>query len=242
MYPVICKIGPLSIYSYGLMVALAALVCSFLMAHDARKVGIASDVIFDLMFWVVVAGLIGARVFFIGLNFSYFVSNPVEMIMVQKGGLSWQGGLIAGALFGIGFLRKQKLPFLKTLDLVAPYIALGQSIGRVGCFLNGCCYGKKLSWGIYFPVHHEHLHPTQLYSSFGLLIIFFVLKFLQSRKVYEGQIFVNYLFLAASLRFCVEFFRADHYTTLWGLSIYQYVCLIILGAAFYVQANVKSRL
>jgi phosphatidylglycerol---prolipoprotein diacylglyceryl transferase len=241
MFPVICRLGPVSIYSYGLMLAIAVVVCAFLLNRDAKRAGIPSDIIFDLIFWVVLSGILGARVFFILLNFHYFVQDPLEIVMINKGGLAWQGGLVFAIAAGLWFFKKKALSLPKMLDLVAPYIALGQAIGRIGCFLNGCCYGKAVAWGIYFPVHNAHLHPTQLYSTVGLLVIFFILKRYQKVSPIPGLVFVAYLFLASLLRFGIEFWRADHYATFMGLSIYQFVCLGIMIAAFYAYSRIKSR-
>ncbi len=223
MHPTICSIGPFTIYSYGFMLAAAAVICAFLMARDARKEGIASDTILDLLFWVVFCGIIGARIFFVVLNLEYFSQHPSEIIMVQNGGLAWQGSLLAGALAGIRYVRRKRLPLWTMLDLAAPYIALGEAIGRIGCFLNGCCQGKPVRWGPYFPVHDAHLHPAQLYSTATLLIIFFILKKFRTSSRRQGETFALYLILAAIQRFGVEFFRGDHETLVLGLSVFQWV-------------------
>jgi len=110
-------------------------------------------------------------------------------------------------------------------DLLAPYLALGQAIGRIGCFLNGCCYGRSVIWGIYFPVHHARLHPTQLYEATILLGAFFILRSLKRTLLYQGQIFSVYLILAGLIRFFTEFLRADHVEFFSGLSIFQIVCI-----------------
>ncbi|MBF0521443.1 MAG: prolipoprotein diacylglyceryl transferase [Candidatus Omnitrophica bacterium] len=236
MFPTICKIGPLTIYSYGLMIAVAAIVCTWLLSRDARHLGISSDTISDLMFWIVVFGLIGARMLYVLLNLDYFMPNPLEMVMIQNGGLAWQGGLIIGTIAGLLFVKKRKLNLKTMLDLCAPYVALGESIGRVGCLLNGCCYGKEVGWGLYFPIHHARLHPTQIYTSLGLLSIFVILRWYQkqSESSTTGSVFVLYLVLASALRYFVEFFRADHVEILWGLSIFQLVCLLLLLTACYI--------
>jgi phosphatidylglycerol:prolipoprotein diacylglycerol transferase len=240
MYPVICQLGPLTIYSYGLMLAVAVIVCGYLLARDANKEGIATDVIYDFIFLAVLSGIIGARVFFIVLHWDFYAHTPIEIIMVQNGGLSWQGGLVLGSLAGLWFVRKKGLPLTKILDLIAPYLALGQAIGRLGCFLNGCCFGKPVVWGIYFPVHDAHLHPTQLYCAFGLLMLFFVLKYLRRVPHIPGSIFVYYLMFASVLRFMVEFVRDDHLLVIAGLSIYQIVCIFIFLVAIYVYTRLKS--
>ncbi|HLD69700.1 MAG TPA: prolipoprotein diacylglyceryl transferase [Candidatus Omnitrophota bacterium] len=241
MHPIICKIGPLTVYSYGVMMALAVVLCTLLLSRDARRLNIKSEIIFDLVFWVVCSGILGARIFYVFLNLDYFSGNPLEIIQIQKGGLAWQGGLIAGTLTGILYIRRHALPLGKTADLVAPYIALGHAIGRIGCFLNGCCYGKEVSWGIYFPIHHAHLHPTQLYESVGLFFIFLILKKYQKFNQIPGRVFIAYLFLASLERFVVEFFRADHLTTWLGLSIFQWVSLIVLSSVFYAHTIIQSR-
>ena len=240
MHPVICHIGPVSIYSFGVMVALAAVVCSVLMGREARRLNIGQEEVYDLVFWAAAGGIIGARLFFIALNFSTFWSDPKEIIMIQNGGLAWQGGLLGGAL-ATGLLTRRKgwdMPVIA--DLAAPYLALGHAIGRIGCFLNGCCYGKEIAWGIYFPVHGAHLHPTQLYEFALLVILFAVLKGLRaSFEKRPGMLFVLYVICASAIRFAVEFFRADHQPLFLQLSIFQYVSigffLAGLGLIFYLR-------
>ena len=98
MYPIICKIGPVTVYAYGTMLALAVLICTALLSRDAKKEGISADFVVDFIFWVVLAGIVGARLFFIVLNFSFFLANPSEIVMLQNGGLAFQGGLIESDL------------------------------------------------------------------------------------------------------------------------------------------------
>ena len=241
MYPTICTIGPITIYSYGVMMALAFFICSWLLSRDACRFNLSSEVVSDMIFWIVISGLLGARLFFIVLNWDYFRENPVEIFMIQHGGLSWQGGFILGSGAGLYLVRKRSLPLLPVVDLFAPYIALGQAIGRIGCFLNGCCYGKEVAWGMFFPVHQARLHPTQIYESLGLLGVFFILKKCQQLKHGAGDIFFLYLFLASMLRFIVEFFRGDPAPVLGGLRIFQVISLGITLLAVYVRVRRKSR-
>ncbi len=239
MMPVICAFGPFHVYSYGLMLAIAIVVCSFLLKRDAAVYGISSDTVYDLVFWAVLGGIAGARIFFVITNWDIFAGNLKEIVMLQRGGLSWQGGLILGTLVGAGFIRFKKLPARLMLDLLAPYLALGQSIGRIGCFLNGCCYGKEVSWGVYFPVHHAHLHPTQLYASAALFMIYCVLKAYRKSPHVPGQVLAFYFILASIQRFVIEFFRADHELTVIGLSIYQIVCLGLFAAGVLLMGFLK---
>ena len=243
MYPTIGHIGPITIYSFGLMLAIAVILCSFLMSRDACKVGISQETIFDLVFWVILGGIVGARIFFILLNFSDFAADPKQIIMIANGGLAWQGGLVLGCLAGLIYARNKNLSLSMMVDLAAPYLALGQAIGRIGCFLNGCCYGRPVAWGIYFPVHGDHLHPTQLYDTVMLLGVFFVLKYLQRTSDRRGEIFSMYLMLASVERFINEFFRADHISTVMGLSIFQWVsvAVFILGGYLWWRLHRQPR-
>ncbi len=240
MYPILLKIGSFTIYSYGVMMAIAVLVCSALLSRDAKKFNIPSEVIVDFVFWVVLAGILGARIFYVLLNLDYFTADPVEIIRIQNGGLAWQGGLVVGLTTAIFMIRQRKLPFWPTADLMAPYVALGHSIGRIGCFLNGCCYGKEVPWGIYFPVHGARLHPTQLYESVSLFLIFLILKKAQTKNFHTGKVFVLYFLLASLERFVVEFFRADHTILFLGLSLFQWISLIIIAIAFYVNTRLSA--
>lgn len=240
MFPVIFQIGPVTVYAYGLMLAIAVMVCAFFLTRDAKQVGMAPMLVHDSIFWLVVSGILGARFFYILINFSYFQSHWIDVVKIYEGGLSWQGGLMGAMLASGFFIKKHQLPVAQTLDLYAPYIALGQAIGRLGCFLNGCCYGRAVSWGIYFPVHNDHLHPTQLYSTLGLLLIFVLLKKYQTRAMGTGKVFVAYLLLAPSWRFGVEFFRADHEALLLGLSVYQWVCIGLASLAIVVHQRLKG--
>lgn len=230
MIPLMMKV---TIYSYGLMMAIAVIVCTLMLARDAYRANIKIDIVFDVVFWAVVGGVAGARLFYVLLNFSFFFDYPEEIIKIQNGGLAWQGGLIAGFLVSAMFVRAKKLKLSTMLDFFAPYVALGQSIGRIGCFLNGCCYGTEVVWGIYFPLHDAILHPTQLYLAGGLFVIFLTLKRYQKFSQTPGLVFVLYLILASTLRFVVEFFRADHEPLFLGLSVFQFVCFGVVFVAIW---------
>jgi len=243
MFPIIFQIGPIAIYSYGFMLAVAVIVCSFLAGRDAERMGIGKDFIYDFGFWVVISGLIGARIYFILLSPRYFIENPIEILMINKGGLAWQGGLILGSIAGLFYVNKKNVNLPKFLDLFAPYIALGQAIGRVGCFLNGCCYGREDVHGIFFPAHDAYLIPVQLYSAFILFIIYLVLVIYRNRTIYSGTTIGVYLMLASAERFIVQFYRADYEPIAFNIGIFQMFCIFffILGAYAFLYFKSKSR-
>lgn len=221
MHPIICKIGSFTVYSYGLMLAVAFLAGSYLSVRQAKKKNIDPDPVFNLLFIVFISGLIGARLFYVIENMRYYAGNPFEIVMLSRGGLSWFGGLIAGIISGSVYLKKKKLAFYKIADLVVPFVALAQSIGRLGCFLNGCCFGEILAISM----------PTQVYSSLVLLIIFVLLRSLQERPYKEGSLFFLYLLLYSAKRFSVEFWRQDNPAILYGLTLFQALSILVFALA-----------
>lgn len=252
MHPIIAKIGPLFIYSYGLMVALGFAVAILLAYREATRFGIDKDRVIDFGIVVLLGGLIGARLFFVLTNITYYIANPLEIINLTKGGLVWYGGFLMGILVGIVFVKKNNINFWNGADLMAPFIALAQSIGRLGCFLNGCCYGiiapKDYALGVKFP-HEEVLrHPTQIYESVVLLIVFLILREWQGKRHFKGEIFLGYAMLYSLSRFLLEFLRGDNPKILLGLTISQIVsiailaaCLIILTIRFILWKKSSSR-
>ena len=167
------------------------------------------------------------RLMYILLNLDFFLKDPLEIFKLWHGGLVWYGGFIAGLLSAVLYLKRNNAPILKALDLAAPFIALAHSIGRVGCFLNGCCYGRPVSWGIYFPQHYDRLIPVQLISSIDLLVIFIILRFLEERPHRPGSVVVYYLLFSSLERFLVEFLRNDSARNFFGFTIFQLISIVI---------------
>ncbi|MBN1913232.1 MAG: prolipoprotein diacylglyceryl transferase [Candidatus Omnitrophica bacterium] len=234
MHPLICSIGPFKIYSYGLMLALAFFISFRLVLAKSSRKEISAEIIYNFSFGALISGIIGARLFFVLENAGYYLKRPLEIFMLQHGGLSWFGGLALGAAFSFFYLKKKKLSVYKVLDLYAPFLALGQSIGRIGCFLNGCCYGKVSVYGIYFPAHGQVLIPTQIYSSLALAIIFLTLRLLQEKPHEPSAVFFTYLFLYSLQRFFIEFLRADNAAVFSGLTIFHFI-----SAGIFCLSSIK---
>ena len=152
MYPILIEFGFFKIFTYGLLVATGFLVAILLASSRAEKEGLDSQKVLDLCFYVMVSALLGARLLYVVVEYRYFLASPLEIFKFWKGGLVFYGGLILGVLISLWYLKRNQMPMWKTADLLAPSIALGQSIGRWGCFFAGCCYGKKtdVAWGITF--------------------------------------------------------------------------------------------
>jgi phosphatidylglycerol:prolipoprotein diacylglycerol transferase len=240
MFPTLLKIGSLTIHSYGLMVALGFSVGLLFTIYYAQKEGISIEAILNVAIYNIIAWIIGARLFYVIGAWDQFRNNLWDIFMIQNGGMVFLGGLIFGlaAIFIVG--GRERLPVLKILDAATPGSILGFAIGRVGCFLNGCCFGlpTNLPWGIEFPFGslaymyypHQRIQPTQLYEFFGLLLVFIVLIFIYKRKSFIGQVFFWGLLLYSIERFIFEFFRFSpiHWA---GLTPSQWIVIVLAGVA-----------
>ena len=244
MYPVLFRIGSFPVNTYGVFLALAFLCAIFVTVRLASRDGLPKERIYDLCLWLLLSSLIGSKLLMLFTEPEYR-ANPkllFSLDFLRSGGVFY-GGLIGAVLAGFFLMRRWKLPWWKTADACAPGIALGNFFGRQGCFSAGCCWGKPttLPWGVQFTeAGHEitgvptgiHLHPTQLYESFTMLIVFFFLLWLHKKKKFSGQVILAYVVIYATVRFLIEFVRDDPrgdvlgLTTLTGLSTSQLIGLV----------------
>ncbi len=231
MAPILFKCPFFTIYTYGVFVALAFLVTVPLWVREAGRRGLDAERIYTLGLLILAAGVGGARLLYVLLNWQDFSGDWLEVIRLQHGGLAWFGGL-AGA-FGalVLYARRQRWSVRAVLDSVVPFAALGQAVGRIGCFFNGCCYGFPVEWGLYFRTHGTRLFPTQLVASATLFIIAWLLMRMQRRDTAgEGRIVAWYLVAAGLQRFLMEFLRADIRPYYFSLSVFQWMALAVMGA------------
>jgi len=235
MHPILLKIGALSIYSYGTMLAIAFLVSIFLISVRAEKKGINKDIVFSLGFWVIIWSIIGARLTYVLLNLKEF-SHPFEIFSLNNGGLVFYGGLFCGLICAALYLKKQGIRVLDFFDLACPYLALGQAIARIGCFLNGCCYGKPANFaGVIFSPDsvagsrfcNIPLHPVQIYDSFACLLIFIILLMYSKKNSKTGSLFFLYLLFYSVERFIFEFIRADSEPIIFNLTVFQVISIVL---------------
>ncbi len=248
MYPKIHDLGPLTIHTYGLLLAAAFIAGIWITSRNARKAGISPDVIWNMGLIVIFSALVGAKILLLFSNFQYYSENFREIFSLStlRSAGVYYGGLLLALAAAAWFLIKKHLPFWTVADLAAPGIALGQAIGRLGCLSAGCCYGKPtdLPWGITFSNPYSYsqvgvtlntpVHPTQIYESVGALALFLFLMWRLPRKQVPGQIILEYLGLYAILRFVIEFFRDDDRGfVLYGLlSTSQLIAILtLLGSA-----------
>ena len=234
MHPILFQIGSFTVYSYGFFVALAVGVSFFAASRRAKLFGLDHAMVTDLIFMLFISGVIGARLFYVLQHFQEYRADFWRAFYLQEGGLVWYGGFLFAATTGVIYAAKRRWPVLTLCDFFSPILPLAHAIGRLGCFFNGCCFGRCTvpPWGITFPYETSPRIPTQLYESALLLLLSAFLFRLSSRKKREGEIFVLYLFFYALLRFGVEFFRGDQ-VHLAGLTPPQWTSAMLLaGAAF----------
>lgn len=233
MHPILFQFGPFKIYSYGLAVACAFLVAAYLASREARRQNFPAEKMLNLCLYAVIAGIIGARLLYVLQNYNFYLQYPQKIIMLYRGGLSFYGGLILATIFVIVYLKRQNLPIAQNLDIIAPYLALAQSIGRIGCFFNGCCYGKPTTafFAVYFPGENIPRHPVQLYNSLNLLLIFVLLRTVQSkadkRAKIGGRIFLLYCLFYSLMRFFMEYLRGDNLRIFANLTAHQLISIFI---------------
>ncbi len=240
MHPNLFSIGPITIHTYGIFVA-TGIFCGVLVAMKiAKENGISPNIISDICFWMIVSGVVGARIVYVIANIGYYIKYPIEILEIWKGGLIFCGGLISACISAIWFIKKYELDFWTIGDILGPGVALGQAIGRLGCFMAGCCYGKPTNcpWAVVFHDPHSlaplniPLHPTQIYHSLACLIIFMILILMKKFQTYRGQIFLWYLVLHSIQRLLIERFRGDCRPVFFGnMTITQFTSLIILITA-----------
>ena len=241
MHPILLTLGPFTLYSYGLMMVVAYGVVAWLSARIARALpedlrAISAEQLVDFCSVALLGGLLGGRLFYVALAWKEFVSAPWEVFAIWHGGLVWYGGFFGGLLAGWLYLRAKRLAFLRVMDQFIPFLALGHALGRIGCFLNGCCYGKPTdAWcGVLFPGHEQRVLPTQLFETLGLLFLYITLRQLQQPAILKrpGRVFAAYLIGYALLRFLIEALRGDQ-TAVWaGLTLQQIISLslFLVGA------------
>ena len=249
MYPELFRIGEFTLHTYGVLLATAFMLALVVAARLAARDGLPRERIYDLGLWLLLAAIIGSKLLLLAVE-SEYRADPLKLLsldFLRSGGVFY-GGFLAAVAVAFVLVRRFKLPWWKTADAFAPAIALGQAVGRQGCFAAGCCWGKPTSsslLGVQFSERGREvtgvpagvdLHPTQLYESFAALAIFLLLVWLHRRKKFDGQIVLLYGALYGAVRFTVEFFRDDPrgdlfgITSATGLSTSQLISIVV-GAA-----------
>jgi len=247
MYPILFTIGPVTIYTYGVALAIGVLVGLCLAIKEGKRELISPNKIIDLFLWIIISGFIGARVVYIFTEWNYFLKYPARVLFASEG-FVFYGGFITAFLTAFWYTKRRNIKQWQMADIMAPSIAIAQAIGRIGCFFYGCCYGIPTNsrFGILFPPNSPAgelrvpVIPTQLISSFALLVIFLLLNRVKKRKKFDGQVFWFYVLLYAIARFIIEYFRADPRGMIWVFSTSQFIAIIMAAVALFVIARSKA--
>lgn len=253
MYNDLLTIGPFTMHGYGLMIAIGILVALIVADKRSFDHGIDGDHLYGMVLWTVVLGFFCAKILFIIVDFKSFLASPISFL--QGTGFVVFGGIIGGALTIFGYCKIKKLNFIDVLDLVVPSVALAQGFGRIGCFLAGCCYGKKTDSFIGVVIPNSHFvdnakrYPTQLMMAAGDFIIaallFFICNKLEKKIMKEeglskkpnscgGRLGLAYFALYSIGRFGIEFFRDDYRGAVGFLSTSQFLSLLTVAASAIV--------
>jgi phosphatidylglycerol:prolipoprotein diacylglycerol transferase len=242
MHPILFDFGSFTIYSYGVLLAAAYLLGLQFALMRARARGLPAQRVMDLGIWIIISALVGAKLLLLVVDFRQFTNNPRELLSLARSGGVFYGGLIAAVAVALLYLRRHKLPLWTTTDVFAPGIALGHIVGRLGCLLAGCCFGRPttMPWGITFrdPAAMANvgtplgvaLHPTQVYEAGAeALILAFLLVWEKKGRPFPGRTFWTYMLLYAMSRFVIEFYRGDSRGMVFdALSTSQFVSVVLV--------------
>ncbi len=249
MFPYI-RIGPITLRTYSLMALLALLTGYFVARALAKRKKVPVDIVENTILISVLGGIIGARIYYVLEYLDEFLTKPLEIFAIWHGGIAWVGGLIGGTLAGYIYLRLRHPGLVfKVADVIMTALPLAHAVARIGCLGYGCCFGKptSLPWGLTFPAGSPAscmfsnclkpsppVHPTQIYSMVGNLIIFALLLLNLKRGKREGENFFLYYILYGISRGTIDIFRADVPHPFGGpLSINQIILIILAGGAIF---------
>ena len=249
MHPILIEVGPLTLRWYGLMIALGFLAGYHWFRKRASHLGLSDKETSNLLFLLFISGILGARTYYVIWNWNtFFSTHPREIFMIHHGGLVFFGGFLTACVVFILWTRWKKYPLALLADTLSPSLALGHAIGRLGCFMNGCCYGRECGypWAVRLNSPPEiagiAVHPTQLYESIGLFYIFIALVMIQKIARYPGQVAFSYCMLYSLLRFGVEFFRGDvPHQILGHFTLAQVISMGIFFFAWVLSARMSYR-
>jgi phosphatidylglycerol:prolipoprotein diacylglycerol transferase len=253
MKSIIFHIGSWPIRSYGIALAVAFVAGILLGRRRARAAGLDPDLIIDLAFYVIIASIAGARATYAVVHWEYFRHDLVGILRLWDGGLAQYGGIVAGVVAGLVVFARRGVSPWRGADVLAPSVALGVAIGRLGCFLNGCCFGKPcdLPWAVTFPTGsiaaYEFggvaLHPTQIYESLAALAICGILLAVEKRKPFDGFLLWLLLLLLAASRFAIDPLRYYEPTSMvsGALTTNQVIGIALAGTAAVVLVVLAVR-
>lgn len=262
MFPVLFRVGPLTIHTYGFLVALGVALGLWFVYVQAKRQGLEASRVVDAGFYIILISLVGAKLILLFGNISYYLRYPGELLSLARSGGVFQGGLVFGVAFALLYFRRHRLPTWKVADLAGPALALGHGFGRIGCFMAGCCFGRECGneLGVVFESQYAHdltgipigrpIYPVQLFEALLNYLNFLVLFFILRRRTFDGQVFSFYIVNYSIIRFFTEYFRGDHperaflvrgSSPFLSLTLPQLFCLIGIGAGLALHFWLKRK-
>ncbi len=251
MNPIFLEIGPFTLTWYGIFAAVGFLAAMYMLMRNRGHAELESDDVYDLGYWILIPAIIGARLFYVIQFHEQFAARPLEIIRIDKGGIVFYGGLIAALISTYIFCRRRKKSFPSVLDAIAPALALGHAFGRVGCFINGCCFGRPCGDlpGVVYPRGSApcefypgmRIHPVQLYESGCNLLLAIILHIL-IRRMKSGKTASLYMISYGVIRFFLEFLRGDHRDYIGPFTPAQVISLfaIALGTGLFIYFSKRD--
>lgn len=236
MHRVILQLPFFTIYSWGVMTTLGFGIATLYFLTLTKRDRLSQYFMLNLVIGIILFAIVGARVFYILIHLHYYILHPIEIFQSWKGGMVFYGGLFFALTFSILYIKIHNLYLGKVADCAAPAIAFGLSVGRIGCFLNGCCYGIPSNFGFIFPLDspageafpHQTLFPTQLTSSFNLFLLGLTLHLFKKRSIAKHKLLILFLLLYSVHRFFVEFLRADTHPLVSNLTLFQIMSIVLV--------------
>jgi len=251
MHPELFSIGPFTLHTYGFFVGVAFLAALLITVRMGRRYDMQPQQVWDMGFLILISAVVGSRLLYVLMNISYYTHHPLAIFEIWRGGLVFSGGAVCaiGSLFW--YARRHSLPVLRLGDLWSPAAAIGQGIGRIGCFMAGCCYGKPthVPWAIVFtnpkslaPLNVP-VHPTEIYHSIAGFLLFGILLIVHRRKSYEGQVLFWFLLLHSFSRLFIERFRGDDRGMFFNthMTVTQFMAVLILAGSFTALMILKAK-
>ena len=242
MHPVFIEIFGRTIYWYGVMVALGYLAVITYWRRTAQRLELPDGFSSTLAMWVIISAIIGARTAYVLANWSEYAANPWTVLRIDQGGLVYYGGFIGGVLGFVLFARIKRYPLFALGDFAISGLPLGHAFGRIGCLLNGCCYGKACSCALSVHMHDADRIPVQLYEALLNGLLFAGLAWLFRHRKRDGIVVVAYFLLYPPMRFLLEMFRGDTRITYAGLNLAQLTSIGLFIAGIIILLSVPKKL
>lgn len=246
MYRILFSLGRFPVYSYGIFLGIAFLVGIIFAIRRASRFNVTPESVMEAASLCIIGAVLGSRFAYVFLHFDYYRRYPLHILSFREGGLTFYGGVLGAIILTVPYLHLKRYKLAAFFDLFTPPLALGYAIARIGCFLNGCCYGRVSPFpffplGVHFPHLEGFRYPTQVYATgYSLLILFILLRIERTRR-FQGELFLDYLGLYGIARFFIEYLRDEPFTVLGIFTLGQVACLGIVLLALVLKGVLRKR-